>query len=146
MAYLKQLKLMWCFLRVKYILFSTSPGGLRKASVSISGQDVYRHLKYEGGVHRVQRVPKTEKQGRIHTSTVTVAIMPQPREVCNVFLFCFSSMSLWLFLRTSCLCCLLKMLLYLTEWHINKLTQVPHIFYITDWHQDQSKRSEDWHI
>ncbi|KAK2149506.1 hypothetical protein LSH36_449g04011 [Paralvinella palmiformis] len=56
-------------------------GGLRKASVSISGLDVYRHLKYESGVHRVQRVPKTEKQGRIHTSTVTVAILPQPREI-----------------------------------------------------------------
>lgn len=47
----------------------------------ISGTDCYRYLQYESGVHRVQRVPKTEKSGRIHTSTVTVAILPQPTEV-----------------------------------------------------------------
>jgi peptide chain release factor 1 len=56
-------------------------GGLRHASVLVSGEDVYRYLKYEAGVHRVQRVPATEKSGRIHTSTVTVAVLPQPEEV-----------------------------------------------------------------
>lgn len=45
--------------------------------LKITGQDVYKHLKYESGVHRVQRIPKTEKRGRIHTSTVTVAVLPQ---------------------------------------------------------------------
>jgi len=49
--------------------------------VLVSGEDVYRYLKYEAGVHRVQRVPATEKSGRIHTSTVTVAVLPQPEEV-----------------------------------------------------------------
>lgn len=56
-------------------------GGLRHASASVGGPEAYRHMKFEGGVHRVQRVPKTEKQGRIHTSTMTVAILPQPTEV-----------------------------------------------------------------
>ncbi|KAF6115135.1 mitochondrial translational release factor 1 like [Phyllostomus discolor] len=56
-------------------------GGLRHASASIGGSEAYRHLKFEGGVHRVQRVPRTEKQGRIHTSTMTVAILPQPTEI-----------------------------------------------------------------
>ncbi|XP_066452066.1 peptide chain release factor 1-like, mitochondrial isoform X4 [Eleutherodactylus coqui] len=56
-------------------------GGVRHATASVGGYDAYRHLKYEGGVHRVQRVPKTEKQGRIHTSTMTVAILPQPSEI-----------------------------------------------------------------
>ena len=49
--------------------------------VAISGNDVFRHLKYESGVHRVQRVPKTEQKGRVHTSTITVAVLPQPKEV-----------------------------------------------------------------
>ncbi|XP_007458799.1 PREDICTED: peptide chain release factor 1-like, mitochondrial isoform X2 [Lipotes vexillifer] len=56
-------------------------GGLRHASASIGGSEAYKHMKFEGGVHRVQRVPKTEKQGRIHTSTMTVAILPQPTEI-----------------------------------------------------------------
>ncbi|XP_040206823.1 peptide chain release factor 1-like, mitochondrial [Rana temporaria] len=56
-------------------------GGVRHASASVGGLDAYRGLKYEGGVHRVQRVPKTEKQGRIHTSTMTVAVLPQPSEI-----------------------------------------------------------------
>ena len=56
-------------------------GGARKARVEISGQGVYRQLKHEGGVHRVQRVPKTERAGRIHTSTITVSVMPLPKEV-----------------------------------------------------------------
>ncbi|ETE70294.1 Peptide chain release factor 1-like, mitochondrial, partial [Ophiophagus hannah] len=55
--------------------------GLRHASASIKGLEAYGQLKFEGGVHRVQRVPKTEKQGRIHTSTMTVAVLPQPSEI-----------------------------------------------------------------
>jgi len=56
-------------------------GGIRHACLMLSGSDCYSLLQHEGGVHRVQRVPKTEKSGRIHTSTVTVAILPQPTEV-----------------------------------------------------------------
>ncbi len=51
-------------------------GGYKEASIEIKGQDVYRHLRFETGVHRVQRIPVTEKQGRIHTSTASVAILP----------------------------------------------------------------------
>lgn len=51
-------------------------GGYKEASVEMKGQDIYRMLRYETGVHRVQRIPVTEKQGRIHTSTASVAIMP----------------------------------------------------------------------
>ncbi|KAH9500470.1 Peptide chain release factor 1-like, mitochondrial [Bulinus truncatus] len=56
-------------------------GGTRKAEIEINGGSVYRHLKHEAGVHRVQRIPKTEKAGRIHTSTVTVSVLPQPSEI-----------------------------------------------------------------
>ena len=56
-------------------------GGFREASFLITGQDVYRQLKFESGVHRVQRVPLTEANGRIHTSTVTVAVLPEAEEV-----------------------------------------------------------------
>jgi peptide chain release factor 1 len=52
-------------------------GGYKEIIFEVSGQDVYSKLKYESGVHRVQRVPDTEKQGRVHTSTVTVAVLPQ---------------------------------------------------------------------
>src|SRR5919204_960477 len=58
-----------------------SLGGVKEAVVTISGGAVYSSLKYESGVHRVQRVPATEAQGRIHTSTVTVAVMPEAEEV-----------------------------------------------------------------
>ncbi|XP_050520568.1 peptide chain release factor 1-like, mitochondrial isoform X2 [Daktulosphaira vitifoliae] len=58
----------------------TDLGGIRHVCLMISGNECYRLLRHEGGVHRVQRVPKTEKSGRIHTSTVTVAILPQPTE------------------------------------------------------------------
>ena len=58
-----------------------SAGGLKEVSVLVSGQNVYSHLRYEGGVHRVQRVPATETQGRIHTSTATVAVLPEAEEV-----------------------------------------------------------------
>ncbi|CAH1786683.1 unnamed protein product [Owenia fusiformis] len=56
-------------------------GGMKKASASISGSGVYREMKYECGVHRVQRVPRTEKAGRVHTSTMTVAILPRPTQI-----------------------------------------------------------------
>ena len=59
----------------------TDGGGFKEIIVSVSGQDVFSRLKYEKGVHRVQRVPSTESQGRIHTSTVTVAVMPEAEEV-----------------------------------------------------------------
>ena len=56
-------------------------GGMKYVNFMISGQGAYSRLKYESGVHRVQRVPETESGGRIHTSTVTVAIMPEAEEV-----------------------------------------------------------------
>ena len=56
-------------------------GGIKDATVTISGEGVYSSLKYESGVHRVQRVPATEAQGRIHTSTVTVSVMPEAADV-----------------------------------------------------------------
>ncbi|XP_018595501.1 peptide chain release factor 1-like, mitochondrial [Scleropages formosus] len=56
-------------------------GGLRHASATVSGPQSYKTMKFEGGVHRVQRVPRTEKQGRMHTSTMTVAVLPQPTEI-----------------------------------------------------------------
>ncbi|MFL5392465.1 MAG: peptide chain release factor 1 [Myxococcales bacterium] len=60
---------------------TNAAGGIKDASVTISGEGVYSNLKYESGVHRVQRVPATEAQGRIHTSTVTVSVMPEAEEV-----------------------------------------------------------------
>ncbi len=65
-------------------LLSYSPsdmGGLREVIVNVSGPGVWAHLGYEGGGHRVQRVPETEAQGRIHTSAATVAVLPEPEEV-----------------------------------------------------------------
>jgi peptide chain release factor 1 len=59
----------------------TDGGGLREVITTVSGKNIYSRLKYERGVHRVQRVPATESQGRIHTSTVTVAVMPEAEEV-----------------------------------------------------------------
>jgi peptide chain release factor 1 len=56
-------------------------GGIKDASVTIEGEGVFSFLKYESGVHRVQRVPATEAQGRIHTSTATVSVMPEAEEV-----------------------------------------------------------------
>lgn len=52
-------------------------GGLKQVVAEVLGQNVYQQLKYEGGVHRVQRIPKTEKSGRIHTSAVSVVVMPE---------------------------------------------------------------------
>lgn len=59
----------------------TGVGGFKEIIALIEGEGVYRRLKYESGVHRVQRVPFTESQGRIHTSTVTVAVLPEAEEV-----------------------------------------------------------------
>jgi peptide chain release factor 1 len=56
-------------------------GGVKDASVTIEGEGIYSFLKYESGVHRVQRVPATEAQGRIHTSTATVSVMPEAEDV-----------------------------------------------------------------
>ncbi len=56
-------------------------GGYKEIIFSVEGKNVYSKLKYESGVHRVQRVPETEKAGRVHTSTVTVAIMPEAEEI-----------------------------------------------------------------
>ena len=56
-------------------------GGVKEIVFRVSGEEVFRFLKYESGVHRVQRVPETETQGRIHTSTATVAVMPEAEEV-----------------------------------------------------------------
>jgi peptide chain release factor 1 len=56
-------------------------GGFKEVILKVTGDEVFRNLKYESGVHRVQRVPATETQGRIHTSTVTVAVMPEAQEV-----------------------------------------------------------------
>jgi len=65
-------------------VMSTSPsgaGGTKEAIVSIEGKGAYSKLKFESGVHRVQRVPETEASGRIHTSAVTVAVLPEAEEV-----------------------------------------------------------------
>jgi len=56
-------------------------GGIKEAVIQVAGEAVYSWLKYESGVHRVQRVPATEAQGRIHTSTVTVAVMPEAEDI-----------------------------------------------------------------
>jgi len=70
--------------RWKVEVLSTSEsgvGGLKEVIALIEGQRVYSQLKYESGVHRVQRVPQTEQQGRVHTSAITVAVLPEAEEV-----------------------------------------------------------------
>ncbi len=70
--------------RWKQEILNASPtelGGYKEISFSIEGEGAYSRMKYESGVHRVQRVPETESQGRIHTSTVTVAVLPEADEV-----------------------------------------------------------------
>lgn len=59
----------------------TELGGIKECSFTVVGNGAYSKLKYEGGVHRVQRVPETESQGRIHTSTITVAVLPEVEDV-----------------------------------------------------------------
>lgn len=68
----------------RFEILDASPsdiGGFREVTARVSGEEVFRYLKYESGVHRVQRVPETETQGRIHTSTATVAVLPEAEEV-----------------------------------------------------------------
>ncbi|HAC10559.1 MAG TPA: peptide chain release factor 1 [Clostridiales bacterium] len=60
---------------------STELGGVKEAVYQVTGKGAYKYLKYESGVHRVQRVPETETQGRIHTSTATVAVLPEAENV-----------------------------------------------------------------
>jgi peptide chain release factor 1 len=60
---------------------ATELGGFREVSFSVSGAGAFRHLQFESGGHRVQRVPQTEAQGRIHTSAATVAVLPEPEDV-----------------------------------------------------------------
>jgi peptide chain release factor 1 len=68
--------------KVEDISFSPGEqGGYKEVVFSITGDDAFQHLRYESGGHRVQRVPKTEQQGRIHTSAATVAVLPEPDEV-----------------------------------------------------------------
>ncbi len=62
-------------------LSESEVGGVKEAVVNISGRGVYSRLKFESGVHRVQRVPETEAQGRIHTSAATVAVLPEAEDV-----------------------------------------------------------------
>lgn len=68
----------------KHEILSSNPtgiGGFKEIIFSVTGEDVYGKLKYESGVHRVQRIPETESSGRIHTSTATVAVLPEAEEV-----------------------------------------------------------------
>jgi peptide chain release factor 1 len=68
--------------KIEEISFSPGEqGGYKEIIFSVTGDDAYGHLQYESGGHRVQRVPKTEQQGRIHTSAATVAVLPEPDEV-----------------------------------------------------------------
>jgi peptide chain release factor 1 len=68
--------------KVEDISFSPGEkGGYKEVVLSVTGDEVYQHLRYESGGHRVQRVPETEQQGRIHTSAATVAVLPEPDDV-----------------------------------------------------------------
>ena len=62
-------------------LSESATGGIKECIALVTGKDVYAQLRFEGGVHRVQRVPATETQGRIHTSTATVAVLPEADEI-----------------------------------------------------------------
>jgi peptide chain release factor 1 len=65
-------------------LSEASAGGLKEVIASVSGDHVYSQLRFEGGVHRVQRIPATESQGRVHTSTATVAVLPEVEDIDEV--------------------------------------------------------------
>ena len=67
--------------KIEQISVSEGDQGIKEVIFSVAGDQVYSRLKYESGVHRVQRVPKTEAQGRIHTSTITVAVLPEAEDV-----------------------------------------------------------------
>ena len=83
-AELYRMYVRWCETHnFKVELISESPnevGGYKEISFAVRGEDAFKNLKFEAGVHRVQRVPETESQGRVHTSTVTVAILPEAEE------------------------------------------------------------------
>ncbi len=64
-----------------YDISYTNLGGIKYLVAAISGKDVFKFLRFESGTHRVQRVPRTESSGRIHTSTATVAVLPEPKEI-----------------------------------------------------------------
>lgn len=72
--------------KAEVVSISEGDQGLKEIVVNVSGDKVYSRMKYESGVHRVQRVPDTEAQGRVHTSTITVAVMPEADEVGDVVL------------------------------------------------------------
>lgn len=72
--------------KAEVVSISEGDQGLKEIIVNVSGDKVYSRMKYESGTHRVQRVPDTETQGRIHTSTITVAVMPEADEVGDVVL------------------------------------------------------------
>ncbi|MFZ8932452.1 MAG: peptide chain release factor 1 [Bacteriovoracaceae bacterium] len=67
--------------KTEVVSLSGGDEGIKEVIISVSGDKVYSKLKFESGVHRVQRVPKTESQGRVHTSTITVAVMPEVDDV-----------------------------------------------------------------
>jgi peptide chain release factor 1 len=69
----------WKFEPLEFV--PTELGGFKEVSFSVSGEGAFRHLQFESGGHRVQRVPETEQQGRIHTSLATVAVLPEPEDV-----------------------------------------------------------------
>lgn len=77
-----------CIKEFPLFTFQAEKGGFKTYVLEIKGQRVYSKLKYESGVHRVQRVPQTETQGRVHTSTATVAIMPEVNHFINLLLNC----------------------------------------------------------
>ena len=67
--------------KAELVSISKSDEGIKEVIFAVSGEKVYSKMRYESGVHRVQRVPKTESQGRVHTSTITVAVMPEVDDV-----------------------------------------------------------------
>ena len=77
MGYCEKHRLKWEVIDLN----ETELGGMKEAVIGIEGKGAYKRLKYESGVHRVQRVPETESQGRIHTSTCTVAVLPEAEDV-----------------------------------------------------------------
>ena len=80
--YLKCMKVCSKKWKLEIINISKSEaGGFKEVIFSVSGNDIYSYLKYESGVHRVQRIPQTETQGRVHTSAATVAVLPEAEEV-----------------------------------------------------------------
>ena len=64
-----------------YNISKSEAGGFKEVIFSVNGNDIYSYLKYESGVHRVQRIPETETQGRVHTSAATVAVLPEAEDV-----------------------------------------------------------------